>query len=201
MFSGLLNAAVGLSLPLLPSNKTLSPSLGCLLQRWYVESYCNLLCHIWLLSLEGLLFSQTEEWLCLRKEIGWGFGKVEGRETVVWRHCMRENKIVLKTQELKEGHGIHIQVTHLFTWSFFILPLSSKRGGVTRGPFCSNMLLLAFCFLLLLQRPYPSCYFWLPSFWHFIDVIFLLVFWKLKSLLSFKEPIVTIYVHDAVFPD
>lgn len=81
----------------------------------------------------------------------------------------------------------------------FILPLSSKRGGVTRGPFCSNMLLLAFCFLLLLQRPYPSCNFWLPSFWHFIDVIFLLVFWKLKSLF-FKEPIVTIYFHDAVSP-
>ena len=91
----------------------------------------------------------------MKKEIGWGLGEVEGRETVVWKHWMRENKIVLKTQELKEGHGVQIQVTPLFTRSILSYPYQIREKGYQRS-FCSNMLLLAFCFLLVLQRPYPS---------------------------------------------
>ena len=53
---GLLTVGVGVSLTLLPTLKTFFLLLGCLALRVCAWPYCILLCHIGLMSLEGLLF-------------------------------------------------------------------------------------------------------------------------------------------------
>lgn len=72
--------------------------------------------------------------------MGGGLRGVEGRETVVWRLSMRENKIVLKIKELKEGHGVQIQVTHLFTRSVLSYPYHVREEGLP------EVLFVAKCF-------------------------------------------------------
>ena len=54
----------GISLTLLLSLGTLRLLLGCLVQtscKSFSLSYCMLLCHVWLLSLGGLLFSEGKQ--------------------------------------------------------------------------------------------------------------------------------------------
>lgn len=81
--------------------------------------------------------------------MGGGLGGVEERETVVWRLSMRGNKIVLKIQELKEGHGVQIQVTHLFTRSVLSYPYQVKEEGLP------EVLFVVTCFYYCFVFCYP----------------------------------------------
>lgn len=62
--------------------------------RAFALSYCILLCLIWGLSLKDCSFlKRNKGGVALGERRDGGLGGVEGRETVVWIYCMREESI------------------------------------------------------------------------------------------------------------
>lgn len=53
--------------------------------RAFAYSYCNFLCHVWLLSLAGTLFSEGKQGGVdlVERAGGWVLGGVQGGETAV----------------------------------------------------------------------------------------------------------------------
>lgn len=92
-------------------------SLSTISMREYSQSYCIIICHVWLISLGGLLFKwryRGKEWMVMEEGVRWRRWEVDEGRTLQSGFNIWENKLIFKNLKRENDTNVSLNANYRY---------------------------------------------------------------------------------------